>query len=203
MIDGHGDAITGRLVKRTATRRGRDAEILVWIEPEGDFQEAVCFKLDPRLANIDLGLHRIIKARHSGGVIYEILSIDGQEHLTERPSKEWILNVPGSVTIASALLVVTGPLLVFNALLGVPLVLPLMLVLGAMHVGMGIWLFKSVNRFSAFAAFLLNLSSMMMWIVAFNATGDFSGMGPAVGLVLLPLQILLTLYFLCSMNTFE
>lgn len=203
LLEGHGDTISGRLVKRTATRQGRNAEILVWIQPEGGVQEPICFKLAPKLANIDLGLQRLIKARHSGGVIYEILGVDGQEQTYERPSREWILNVPKSVTVAAVLLVVTGVLLPVNALLGVQLAIPIMLGLGALHVGVGILLYKTVSKLVAFGAFLLNFLSMSVWIIAFNETGDFSGYGPMVGLILLPLQLLLTLYFLCSMSIYE
>ena len=203
MLEGHGDTISGRLVKRSVTRQGRNPEILIWIQPEGGLQDAVCFKLELKLANIDLGLQRLIKARHSGGVIYEILSIEGQEQPRERPSKEWILNVPKSVTASAALMIVTGVLLPVNALLGVPLVIPIMLGFGALHVGVGILLYKTVSRFVAFAAFLLNFFSMSVWLVAFNSTGDFSGYGPMVGLFLLPLQLLLTLYFLCSMSIYQ
>jgi hypothetical protein len=204
MIEEHGEQISGRIVKRSATRQGRTPNVFVWIRPEGGHGDGVMYKLSPELARVDLRLQSQITARHSDGVLYEILSIDGQAQPVEQPSsREWVLNVSSSVTVVSALLVIVGPLLILNSLLNVPLILPYMVVLGFAIVGFGVVLYKSVSRVAAVLSFSLNIASMMVWVVTFNEIGSFSPPGVYVGLATIIIQIVLILYFLCSMNTYE
>ena len=204
MIESDGEYISGTVSSRNTEQIGRNLQVTLKIELDEGIGQHGIFVLAPNLHNLNIGLRSHIQARHKQKMIYEILSVDGkplsQQHLTPKLKA----NIPMSVTIASGMQIILGPLLILNAFFnGSYTTLALMVLFALAHIGTGYWMYTSVTTAAAMGAFIVNLVSLMAWIIGpYNYTG---ALGAMIGLSTILLQSILTGYFVCppSMKAYQ
>lgn len=138
-----------------------------------------------------------ITIRMQYNMVVEVVDVNGAPPVMLKQPKD-PTNASGSQVALAALVVISGVLLILVGF-GNPYVGVLLLVFGGVQIIVGFMLHKTLRREVAFLAFILNLFSLMVYIVPFGG-GSSIYINPAtaiIQLLLIFLQTSLLCAFLC------
>lgn len=199
------DEITGRIVSSVIEHKSRRGKIRITVIT--DTGKKCEFGFADAVSNILPDVGSTVRVKQRGGIIYEILDIDGvSPQVYVKPNQVIRTSEATAGQTGIVVLVISvGILLILAGFTNLQYI-GVYLFLGVVQIAAGYILYSTLKTWAGMLVFMVNLFTLIIWLVALGTSTTISSspVGAIIQLILILLQTSLVCILVCprSMDKF-